>query len=211
MKRRKFLIVDDHPLFRMGLRGLLSIEYKDNLEIFEAADGKQAIEILTRHSIDCLLLDINMPGMNGLVLITYLKKIRLSVKIVVLTLYKEPSLVYHLLEMGVHGYLSKDHGIDNVKNAIDTVIKGGLFYPIEFDEKMKTLIQSGNVCNIKISEKEKEILNLMAQGLTGIEIAEATGYTKRTVETKRSRLEKRLRVKSAPALIHLAHRLGILT
>src|SRR5687768_11297047 len=115
MKRPKFLIVDDHPLFRMGLRGLLSIEYKDNLEIFEAADGKQAIEILTRHSIDCLLLDINMPRMNGLVLITYLKKIRLSVKIVVLTLYKEPSLVYHLLEMGVHGYLSKDHGIDNVK------------------------------------------------------------------------------------------------
>ncbi len=211
MRRPTFLIVDDHPLFRMGLKNFLSLEYNDNLEIFEAANGEQAIEILTRHPIDCLLLDINMPVMNGLVLIAHLKKIRLSVKIIVLTLHDEPSLVYHLLEMGVHGYLSKNHGIENVKKEIETVISGGLFYPLEFDEKIKILIQSGNASVIKISQKEKQILDLMAQGLTGIEIAEVTGYTKRTVETKKSRLEKRLKVKSASALIHLAHRLGLLT
>jgi DNA-binding NarL/FixJ family response regulator len=158
-----------------------------------------------------VILDIAMPAMSGFELLHHLKKNSLKTfKVIVLTFYNDPAVVHQVLELGCEGYVSKNSDSDNLINAVKKVLAGELSYPRELDEKMLQLIQLKKIPAFNLSENEIQIIHLLAQGMGSKEIAITLGYTIRTIETKRRRLQKKLFVKTTGELISAAYKMGIL-
>jgi two-component system, NarL family, response regulator NreC len=204
------IIADDHTLFRKGIIKALS-ELRPNYKVFEAENGKACLQLHSIHKVNVILLDIAMPEMNGFDVIEAVKLQKSTAKIIVLTLYDEPSLILKLISSGVHGYLPKNVEPEELVIAIEQVVAGKNYFPDKINQKIKNVIDSNRVFNFKISKKETEIIKLLAAGLTSKEIAGQTGYTERTVETKKSRIEKKFKVKNSAQIIDLAYKVGILT
>ena len=161
--------------------------------------------------LDLVILDISMPVMNGVEVLRYLKKTGLkSFKILALTLYNEPIVVHQLLELGCDGYMPKNCDADDLIGVVSKVLAGKLSYPKEFDEKIMQLIQLKKIPTQILSVNEVEIIRLLSLGMNSKEIAVALKYTVRSIETKRLRLQKKLRVKSSIELISTAYKMGIL-
>lgn len=207
----RILITDDHPVFRNGIKSLLQGTYNEII-IYEASDGEQALEIISRHQIDVLLLDISMPVMSGLDFLQHLRKIRpIHFKIIVLTLYNDDVLIQRLLELKVDGYLAKNLRAGELRDAIESVLNGVLYFPTRYDARIRNRIHSGRTPSFKVSKNELSIIQLLSQGNTSKEISSKLGYTLRTVETKRQRLERKFHVRSSAELISIAYRLGYLS
>jgi DNA-binding NarL/FixJ family response regulator len=176
----------------------------------EAINGQEAIEFCKERKVDLMVLDINMPVMNGFKVISYFRARKEAIRIIVLTIYNEPALVYDLLKQGVQGYLPKSIDPSELLNAIDTVLDGGIYYPTEFNNAIKKLIYERRAPIIDLSDKEVEIIELLAQGLTSKEIASKMDYTERTVETKKLRLERKLLAKNSTEIVSTAMRMGLI-
>lgn len=206
----KVLIVDDHKIFRLGVKMLLEAVISP-VVLLEAENGRSALEIIKKEKLDLVILDIAMPAMSGLELLHQLQKNNLKdFKIIALTFYNNVAMVHQLLEMGCEGYVSKDSDSNDLIVAVRRVLAGELSYPRELDEKILQLIQHKKIPTFNLSENETKIISLLAQGMGSKEIAVALGYTLRTIETKRRRLQKKLFVKTSGELISVAYKMGIL-
>ena len=205
---RKLLLVDDHSLFRASLNRLIgSFNIFD--EIFEASNGKEALSILTTSKIDIMMLDISMPEMDGKTLLHELDSQCISTGVIVLTMYNEPELIRSLFQMGIRGFLSKNADPDEMIEAIMCVMNGDVFLPKKYNHVLKPLI-SRYQPPYRLSQNDLIIIHCLSKGLTSKEIAACTGYTHRTVETKRIRLERKLSVKNTAELINKAYKIGLL-
>ncbi|HLT81429.1 MAG TPA: response regulator transcription factor [Cyclobacteriaceae bacterium] len=209
MQDPRILLVDDHALFRTGIATLLQTSDR-KFNVSEAINGQEAIEFCKERKVDLMVLDINMPVMNGFKVISYFRARKEAIRIIVLTIYNEPALVYDLLKQGVQGYLPKSIDPSELLNAIDTVLDGGIYYPTEFNNAIKKLIYERRAPIIDLSDKEVEIIELLAQGLTSKEIASKMDYTERTVETKKLRLERKLLAKNSTEIVSTAMRMGLI-
>lgn len=206
----RVLITDDHPMFRAGVKNLLQVIYKQ-VSVLEASNGREALEVIAANSIDILFLDLSMPIMDGWELLLHFKKVRSrNFKIIVLSLYNDEIAVHYMLELKVDGYLPKNFSAEELIRTIEAVLKNDIYFPEKFDSKIRKLIHSGKLPSLNLSKKEKEIIRLLSEGKTSKEISSSLGYTVRTVETKRHRLEKKLFVKSSTELVSLAFKLGYL-
>lgn len=205
----RILLADDHTLFRVALKKLL-LYLIPNLWIKDVANGSEAMSVIRKDPIDILLLDLAMPIMDGFEVITSVKKERLkNFKIIALTNYTDSAIVYRLLEQGVEGYLPKNVDEHFLLNAVNVVQNNGIYYPAEHDEKLKEFISKGNIPNFKLSKNEIEIIKLLAFGKSSKEIAHILGYTVRSVETKRYRLERKMFARSSAELVTKAIKFGI--
>lgn len=204
----KVLIADDHTIFRQGLYALLDKE--DHIELVgEANDGVEVLEILDQQPVDVLLLDIEMPRMDGFDTMRVLKKQKNKPKILVLTMHASPQFIKNIFANGADGYLPKDAEKGKLLEAINTVYTTGSYHtPDTINIIMNTL--KGNVPSTNISPREKEIIKLIADQYTTNEIAEKLFLSTHTVESHRKNILLKLGLKNTAGLVKYAIQKGLI-
>lgn len=202
------LIVDDHALFRSALNLMLKSSGKLKV-IGQAANGEEAIEFIKKNKVDLVLLDIEMPVMNGLECAQYIKQNFPSIKILILTMHNGFDVIKKALSFGVEGFFIKSASVETLLDGIKKIANGGE----AFDEEVVRAIIDGlrkeNTKTLKtqeldrLSEREKEILKLIAQGLTTLQIAENLKVSKYTIDAHRKNMVKKFGANNTAELIQL--------
>ncbi len=204
----RILIADDHQVLLDGLESMLKevegIEVKG-----QCADGNQVIGYLSKEEVDLVLLDINMPGMNGIEAMEKIQKDHPQVKVIALSMYKQPSYINRMLRLGAQGYVLKDEGKDEIVKAIRVCAGGDRFLSREIskilhDQKSKLPV------NLGITSREKQILVELAKGLTSKEISEQLHISYHTVRTHRKHLLQKFDVGNVTSLISRAKNMGMI-
>ena len=220
MPKTKLLIVDDHPLVRFGLRRIL--EREDELEVVgEAVDGQLAIDEAKRLQPDVILMDINLPTMNGLQAMREIKQSTPAVAVVMLTAYNNPAQLYHAMRGGASAYYPKEVAPSELINGIRAAVKGSYIIDGNLlnDKQLGTwLLQqfssSGNNPTdypeemfVPLSRREMEILQQIARGLSNKEIARELGISRQTVKNHMTSILRKLSVndRTQAALYALRH------
>jgi DNA-binding NarL/FixJ family response regulator len=202
------IIVDDHRLFREGISSLLAAD--EDLEIIgEASSGENLLEMLTHNKPDVVLMDITLPGINGLETIKSAHKLYPKIKFIVITMHSEGQYVVSAVKSGAHGYLLKNADEEELKNAIHAVYENRKYFNKEISALMiDTMAITSSVK--QLSPREIEVIRLVAEGKTTKEIAEELIVSTRTVETHRINMMKKLDVQNTAELIRKASELGLL-
>ena len=213
MRKIKLALCDDHNLFRVGLASILT-QIPDFELILEAANGQELIDKIPRKTPDVVLLDLQMPVLDGTATADYLRENHPLIKIVVLTMHDEDRMVLHLLEKGVSGYLLKDADPGEVEKAIRKVMDDGVYLNDFVSRAMlrkmtntpTTVKQSSSFYNSKVllSEREKEVLKLICEGLSTAEISEKIFLSPRTVEGHRLRILEKTGTKNTAGMVAYA-------
>lgn len=192
----KVMIVDDHSMIREGLKQLLELD-GDFTVIAEACDGIECMEKLSSVKPDIILLDINMPRMNGLEVLQKLKEKRKRVKVLVLTVHNEIEYLMKAVDIGVNGYLLKDSESSELKKAIRSVIEGNDYIQPSLIPVLNSKIIDRNKDIVKIdslTRRELDVLKLLAVGKYNKEIAETLEISERTVKNHVSNIFKKIGV-----------------
>ncbi|MGN1164794.1 MAG: response regulator [Lachnospiraceae bacterium] len=192
----KIMIADDHSMIREGLKNLLELD-GDIQVIAEAVDGKDCLEKLDIVKPDVLLLDINMPRMNGLDVLKNLKERRIKVKVLVLTVHNEIEYLMKAVDIGINGYVLKDSESAELKKAIFTIVDGETYIQPSLIPALNAKRIEKNEDEEKIEEltkRELEVLKLLAIGMYNKEIAEKLNISERTVKNHVSNIFKKLEV-----------------
>ncbi|MDL2282898.1 response regulator transcription factor [Odoribacter sp. OttesenSCG-928-G04] len=203
----KIYLVDDHKLFREGLKFLLS-EQEFVKHIYEASNGKEFVENLSFVDCDVVLMDINMPEMNGIEATHAALQIKPDLKIIVLSMYGDEQYYYKMIDAGAKGFMLKNTGIDTVINAIHKVAAGENFFSEELLFNILNNIRDNKAEEIEndtdISEREMEILIHVCKGESNQEIADNLFISKRTVDKHRANLLSKTGCRNTAALIMYA-------
>lgn len=192
----RVMIADDHSMIREGLKQLLELD-KDFRVVEEACDGVECLEKLEKTIPDILLLDINMPNMNGLDVLKKIKEKRMKVKILVLTIHNEVEYLLKAVDIGINGYLLKDSESAELKKAILTVINGENYIQPSLIPLLNAKMIDRNKDNVKIeslTRREMDVLKLLAVGMYNKEIAEKLNISERTVKNHVSNIFKKIGV-----------------
>ncbi len=201
----KIALVDDQPLFRAGIAALLK-EYEDLTVVLQASNGKDLIEQLKRNTPHVVLLDIEMPEMNGVETLLYLQKHHKDIKVIMLTLHNEEEFIFDLMTKGANGFLPKDKSVEEVVNAIYSVVQTGIYYSRETNEAMmngsKGLVRAPHIQSF--SDKEIEIIKMICKERTNKEIADVIGISPRTVEKYRASILGKTGTKNTAGMIMYA-------
>ncbi len=213
MEPIRLMIVDDHVVVRRGLRSMLA--GTEDVEIVgEAGDAGEAIELVTLVDPDIILLDIRMPGMDGLRLLRVLSDRLPRVKVIILTNYDEEQLLLEAFRVGAHGYLLKNVGRDALLEALRTVHSGRrMLSPEVMDRILRQfteLNQQQTLEEFGLSVREVELLSYVADGNTNRQIAEKMFWSERTVKRKLSDVFRKLDATDRAHAVAVAMRHGLL-
>ena len=209
----KILIVDDHPVVRKGLSACLG-KHEPYVVVGEAADGLEAVAKAKELLPDIVLLDIDMPKMSGLAVAEVLRKELPQVKVLILSMYQRPEYLLRILQSGARGYVLKSASSEELVNAIETVNAGGAFFSPEIARlALNRFIQeNGDGPDLaELTNREREVLILVAEGLSNKDIANRLGVGVRTVETHRERIMRKLAIHSVAGLTRFAIAKGLTT
>jgi DNA-binding NarL/FixJ family response regulator len=191
------MIADDHSMVREGIKQLLELD-GDIVVTSEANNGKQCIELLDEKQTDVLLLDINMPNMNGLQVLQYIREAKKKVKVLILTIHNEVEYLVRAVEIGVDGYVLKDSDSSVLKKAIFSVYRGETFIQPELAPLLKAKLdeKSTAASNLDdaLTKREIEVLKLLAEGLFNKEIAYMLAISEKTVKNHVSNIFKKINV-----------------
>jgi DNA-binding NarL/FixJ family response regulator len=200
------VIVDDHSLFRNGMKLLLSNTGKFNV-IAEASNGKEFLDLLDKIVPDVVLMDIDMPEMDGIEATTKALELKPGLKIICLSMYGEEEYYYKMIEAGVCGFLLKNSEINEVKTAVTSVVSGGKYFSQELlynvVKNIKTTQTHQEVVE-NLSEREIEVLKQICIGLSNQEISEILHISKRTVDKHRANLLDKTNSKNTAHLVMYA-------
>ena len=208
----KVMLVDDHAVVRSGLAMLINAQ-PDMKVIAEAASGEEAFPLALETEPDVILMDLNLPGENGIALTGRIKNALPNTEIVVLTMLEDRHSMYQALKAGASGFIRKSAEDLDVMTAIRAAARGGIYlYPAEekpwpFDEKA----EENHDRNVHLTRREQEILALVAKGHSNKEIADMLHLSVKTVETHRSNLIGKLQLRTRAELVEYAIRSGLLT
>jgi len=208
MEKIKIAIVDDHQILRAGLKVLL--QCIDNTDIvIEASNGKEFIEQLEVTTPDLVIIDINMPVMNGAEAVKIARKKIPNLKIIVLSMNREEHFFKTMNDLGVDGYIIKESDYEELEHAIETVLKGGKYFSQEL--LLSMVNNKPTHMKINLSDREQEVLNYMCKGLSANEIADKLFISPRTVEKYRSDLLLRTESANSISLVVFAIKNGLVT
>jgi DNA-binding NarL/FixJ family response regulator len=211
MDKIRVVLADDHAILREGLRSLLSLQ-EDIDVIGEASDGQAAIELVSRLRPDVVVMDIAMPVMDGLEATRRLKQEHPETRVLILTQHDNREYVFSLLQAGASGYVLKRAGGAEVITAIRSVFKEGAFLPPGIArEVMERYIQHPHegTGRPRLTEREKEVLRLIAEGKSNKEIAESLCLSIKTVAAHRANIIEKLDIHSRAELVKYAIRQGL--
>jgi len=209
------LLVDDHAMFREGLKLLLEIQ-PDIKVVGQAADGREAVRMVKTLHPQTILMDIFMPELNGIDAAALIKEFDQHIKIIILSMYATTEHVYQSFKAGADGYLLKDEAGTEVIKAIRTVQTGkrylcGNISSLMVDDYMKSREKSDEDNPLRLlSQREREVLQLLAEGKSTSRIAETLHLAPSTVETYRYRLTQKLAIPDLPGLIKFAIQHGLI-
>ncbi len=210
----KVLLVDDHAVLRAGLTALLDAE--DDLHVIgEASNGEDAIELARTLRPDVVIMDLSMPGLGGLEATRRISALELGVKILVLTAHAEEEYLFPVLDAGGSGYVTKTRADDDLISAIREVSRGEVFL---YAPATKLLLQRYQERNDEseagqlqqLSQREREVLALTAEGFSSSEIGERLFISPKTVDTYRSRITQKLGLKHRSEVVRFALQTGLL-
>lgn len=210
----KVVLADDHRMFTDALAVFFN-EESGVLLCGSAADGTALLALLETTKPDVVLMDINMPGMNGIEATSLIRKKFPDIKVLIVTMYRTKEFMINLYNLGVHGYLLKNTGRDELLQAIKIVCEGGVYFGAEVTETLQqenvyTRANHFKELGVTFSKREKEIVRLLADGLSTQEVADTIFLSYYTVETHRKNLLNKLNLKNTAELVKYAAQLGLL-
>jgi two-component system, NarL family, response regulator NreC len=208
------LLADDHPIVRQGMRRLLEAE-SDLTVVGEAADGLETVQLVEKFRPDVLIVDMMMPGLNGLDILRQVKKRSPATFSIVLSMQSADSYVLEALKSGASGYILKDTGPSELVNAIRKAIQGERVLSPKLSERLiNAYLQSSEKAVLDpyetLTDREREVLQLVSEGLTTLEIARRLSISPRTAELHRGRMMNKLGLRTQTDLIRYALKRGIL-
>ena len=189
----RVLIVDDHQTVRRGLKEILADEFSE-LDAGEAENSQTALEMLTMRQWDLVLLDINIPGRNGLELLEELKRLRPALPVLILSVYPEEEFALRSLRLGASGYLNKGRSADEVVAAAKKALAGGRYLTASLAEKLASAL-GGDIRQApheSLSSRELQVMRLIAIGKTLKEVSSELSLSEKTVATYRTRISKKM-------------------
>lgn len=216
MSKIRVLLADDHTIVRQGLRALL--DSQEDIEVVgEAEDGRQAFEKTKELIPDIVVIDITMPNLNGIEATRQIKKLNPEIKVLVLTVHDNEEYIHQILQAGASGYLLKESAVTDLVSAINAVKKGGIFLsPAISKVVVKDYIRhaeegTGDFDSLNIlTNREREVLQLIAEGHTNREVAHLLKLSVKTVDVHRSHIMEKLNIHDVTGLVKYSIRKGLI-
>jgi DNA-binding NarL/FixJ family response regulator len=209
-KKIQLLVADDHAILRDGIVSLLQTEPEFQLAC-TAAGGYEVLELIGKHNIDVCLLDINMPGLDGIETAKLIRQRKPDIKIIMLTTYNDREIISELVHIGVSGYLLKNSDKAELVEAINKVMKGRHYFSEEVEKIiLEGLTEKKNIEVIPLTERELEIVQLLAKEYTNEKIAAKLHISYRTVETHRKNIMQKTKSGNIAGLIKYAYSKGLI-
>lgn len=220
-------IVDDHNLFRKGLIKLINLGDKHNKYsiLFEAGDGNELIEkIYSKNKPDIILMDINMPEMDGFETVSWLQKFHPEINVLIISMFESEESIVRMLKLKVKGYLSKDIKVEDMHKALEAIADKGFYYTDKVAEVMAKTIQDGDKTSMNgedgqqganpsvwagLSENEREFVKLACTEMTYQQIAERLSLSVKTIEGYRENMFQKFKLKNRVSLAMFAVRNGL--
>jgi DNA-binding NarL/FixJ family response regulator len=208
--RTRVVLAEDHQVVREGLRALLSGE--PDLEVVgEAADGAEAVRLAEERGPDIVVMDLGMRGVGGIDAIGRLRRSRPDIQVVVLSMHDDAPTVDRALHAGARGYVLKGRGIASLCEAIRAVRRGEVYLSSDIsDFVLQGYLSQGEGREVDpLTERERAVLALIAEGCTGAEIARRLGLSPKTIEHHRAHITEKLGIRTTAGLVRYALRLGL--
>ena len=201
----KILIADDHTIFREGLKHILT-EYPDMIVADEARNGREVLDKIWNNDYDMVLLDISMPGMTGLEALKQLKNDKPKLPVLVLSMHPEEQYAVRPLRAGASGYLTKESAPDELMTAIRKISQGRKYITSSLAERLALEMEADSEKPLHdvLSDREYQVLRMIAEGKTVKHIAEELSLSIKTVSTYRTRIMEKMKMASNAELMHYA-------
>jgi DNA-binding NarL/FixJ family response regulator len=201
----RILIVDDHAVIHQGLKRIIEDEFR-GAEFGEARHAQQALDLIDREHWDVVILDIELPGRSGLDVLKQIRTGRLRLPVIVFSMHSEEQFAVRAFKAGASGYVEKDGAPDQLIEAIRKVISGGRYVSSELAENLAASLATdvSRAPHEILSDREFEVLRLIAGGMTTTAIAEQLSLSVKTVSTYRTRILEKLQLKASSELIRYA-------
>jgi DNA-binding NarL/FixJ family response regulator len=210
MSNIRIAVVDDHSLFRKGMISILE-QISDFEVVMEATNGLEFLHKLPNIPVDVVLMDLQMPQLDGTKATEIIREKFPHIKVIILSMHDEDKYILHLMEIGANGYLLKDNDPEEVEKAIRKVVETDIYFSDFVSKVMLRKMtrknqQENKIFNYKtdLSEREKEVLKHICEGLTTTEIGDILSLSPRTVEGHRLRMIEKLGVKNTAGLVAFA-------
>lgn len=207
----KILVADDHSVVREGIKHIFS-ELPDFQVRGEARNGQEVLENIGKQEYDLLLLDIAMPGRDGLEILKEVKSQKPKLPVLILSMFPEEQYALRALKSGASGYLTKDSIPNELVKAVRKILRGGNYVSATFSEKILTelTVDVKKPLHDKLSDREYQIMRMIASGRTMNEIADQLSLSAKTVYTYRSRILEKMGMKNNMELTHYATKHGLI-
>ncbi|OGF98490.1 MAG: DNA-binding response regulator [Candidatus Glassbacteria bacterium RIFCSPLOWO2_12_FULL_58_11] len=201
----KIIITDDHPIVRKGLKEILA-ETKDIFSVDEAGNGWEVLEKVGKTDYDVVVLDLSMPGMSGLEVLKQLKKKKSSIPILVLSRHPEEQYAVRVLKAGADGYLTKESAPNELALAIQKIARGGKYISASLADQLASYIkdESGKKPHERLSDREFQVMSMLASGKTVGEIAREMALSVNTISTYRLRILEKMKLTNNAQIMHYA-------
>lgn len=214
MRNVRVILCEDHTLVRAGISSLLA-SFPGVEVAGEASDGREGMALARKVNPDIVLMDIAMPGLNGLEATARLIKDKSGLKVIILSMYSNEEYVLQALRAGASGYLLKEAATSELRTAIDAVVRGETYLsPVISRSVIDDYLGRVEVAKDpldKLTPRQREILQLMVEGNSTRNIAEILHVSAKTVETHRAQLQERLEIYDVPGLVRFAIRVGLIS
>lgn len=206
----KVLIADDHPIVRKGIIQLMEDAYPE-MEAFEVTSGNEALKRINEESWDLIILDISMPGINGIEVLKQARKNGVNVPILILSMQAEEHYALRTLKAGASGFVSKESAGEELEKAITKIMKGKKYLsPNVYEIIAQNIGEEAILFHNKLSDREMEVMTHIASGKTVSEIAEQLSLSVNTISTYRLRVLEKLRLQNNSEITRYAFEFGLI-